>query len=130
VRQPIETVPKDGNAIILEDHVSGSYELAHWSAHESAWVKESGGHCEIAPTYWHAVNSAKQLEDKENSEPALQMGSGFLASQDVPLQIAWSDDPWQEYPLRGSPPQAAKKSRPFSEGGSLVGQTFEVHHLP
>ena len=87
MRQPIETVPKDGNAVILEDHVSGSYELAHWSAQESAWVKENGGHCEIAPTYWHAMNSAKQLEDKENAEPASQTGTGYPASPDIiPLQ--------------------------------------------
>jgi hypothetical protein len=95
VRQPIETVPKDGNAVILEDHVSGSYELAHWSAQDSAWVKENGGHCEIAPTYWHAINSAKHLEEKENFEPASQTGSGFPASPDIaPLQmIACSDAP-------------------------------------
>jgi hypothetical protein len=95
VRQPIETVPKDGNAVILEDHVSGSYELAHWSAHESAWVKESGGHCEIAPTYWHAISSTKKLEDKENCEPASQTGSGFPASPDIATlqMIACSDAP-------------------------------------
>jgi hypothetical protein len=95
VRQTIESVPKDGNAVILEDHVSGSYELAHWSAQESAWVKENGGHCEIAPTYWHAINSAKHLEEKENFEPASQTGSGFPASPDIaPLQmIACSDAP-------------------------------------
>jgi len=95
VRQTIESVPKDGNAVILEDHVSGSYEVAHWSAQESAWVKQNGGHCEIAPTYWHAMNSAKELENKENAEPASQIGSGFPASPDtVPLQtIACSDTP-------------------------------------
>lgn len=83
MRQPIETVPKDGKAVILEDPVAGSYELAKWSAEESVWLNENGGRCEIAPIYWHAINRAKQLEDKESSEEVHQINSAVSTSLDV-----------------------------------------------
>jgi hypothetical protein len=31
MRQAIETAPRDGSAIILEDDASGTYDVAHWS---------------------------------------------------------------------------------------------------
>ena len=32
MRQGIETAPKDGTIVILEDDASGTYDVAHWSA--------------------------------------------------------------------------------------------------
>jgi hypothetical protein len=46
MRQPIETVPKDRKAVILEDDSAGTYELARWSEQECAWVGEKAvQHC-------------------------------------------------------------------------------------
>src|SRR6266446_2256937 len=55
MRQGIETVPKDGKVVILEDDASGTYELAHWSIEERAWVGENGKPTTITPTYWHVL---------------------------------------------------------------------------
>jgi hypothetical protein len=73
MRRAIETVPRDGEVVILEDDISGTYELAHWSAQEGAWVGESGKPCQITPTYWHAMRRADGvLEQRSSGPPNLQ----------------------------------------------------------
>ncbi len=52
MRRAIDTAPKDGTLVILEDDVSGSFELARWSAEARAWVKENGELSKITPMYW------------------------------------------------------------------------------
>ena len=52
MRRAIDTAPKDGKFVILEDDVSGSFELAQWSAEARAWVRENGELSKITPTYW------------------------------------------------------------------------------
>ena len=42
MRRAIETVPRDGKVVILEDAASGTYEVACWSAETHAWVGENG----------------------------------------------------------------------------------------
>ena len=42
MRRAIETAPKDGKSVFLEDAEGGSLELAHWSAESQAWVTEEG----------------------------------------------------------------------------------------
>jgi hypothetical protein len=68
MRRPIETAPKDGTTVILEDGVNGTYELARWSAQECAWVSKNGKRYEVAPTYWHAVERAEHLEGECQSQ--------------------------------------------------------------
>jgi hypothetical protein len=55
MRRGIETVPKDGKPVILEDDASATYELAQWSAQERAWIGENGKPIKIIPTHWHAM---------------------------------------------------------------------------
>jgi hypothetical protein len=69
MRRPIETVPRDGKVVILEDDASGTFELAHWSAEARAWVKENGELSKITPTYWHATRRDEYL---------MQEGDEFL----------------------------------------------------
>jgi hypothetical protein len=61
MRRAIETVPRDGKVVILEDDTSGTYDLAHWSAQARAWVRENGEPSKITPTYWHAMRRDKYL---------------------------------------------------------------------
>ena len=61
MRRTIETVPIDGKVVILEDDNSETFELAHWSAQDGAWVGRNGQACKIAPTYWHDMPRAEQL---------------------------------------------------------------------
>src|SRR4051794_21570321 len=72
MRQPIETVPKDGRAVILEDDSTGTYELARWSAQESAWVGENAKPCNIAPRYWHTMRRAEHRENECQPKNPLQ----------------------------------------------------------
>jgi hypothetical protein len=74
MRRAIETVPKDGKVVILEDD-SGTFELAHWSADARAWVKENGELSKIKPTYWHATRRDEYLL-QEGDEFLLQKESG------------------------------------------------------
>src|SRR5438132_9053887 len=75
MRRAIETVPKDGKVVILEDDASGTFELAHWSAEARAWVKENGELSKITPTYWHATRRDECLLQEED-EFLLQKESG------------------------------------------------------
>jgi hypothetical protein len=53
MRQTIESAPRDGKIVILEDDASGTYEVARWSAKAGGWVGENGEPSKIAPTHWH-----------------------------------------------------------------------------
>jgi hypothetical protein len=75
LRNPIETAPKDGKTVILEDHTSGTYELAHWSTEEGAWVGANGNPCQISPTYWLAMKRAEGLGDECSSVSPQQGGA-------------------------------------------------------
>jgi hypothetical protein len=53
MRHAIETAPRDGNVVVIEDDASGTYDVAHWSAEAGEWVRENGGPSTIAPTHWY-----------------------------------------------------------------------------
>jgi hypothetical protein len=71
MRHPIETVPKDGTTVILEDDTSGTYELARWSAQECAWVAQDGRPYKGTPTYWHAIQRAEHPDSECKSTEAI-----------------------------------------------------------
>src|SRR5437588_8249877 len=72
MRHAIETAPKDGEVVILEDDASGIYDVAHWSAEAGEWVGENGEPSKLAPTHWHPIPRVKFLlrEDEESSNPS------------------------------------------------------------
>ncbi len=78
MRRRLETVPKDEKVVILEDDASGTYELAHWSIEERAWVGENGKPSTITPTYWHALQRDEYLLP-EREEHLLQREFGSSA---------------------------------------------------
>lgn len=53
MRQAIETVPSDGQVVILEDDARGIYAVARWSAEVGDWVGENGEPSKITPTHWY-----------------------------------------------------------------------------
>jgi septal ring factor EnvC (AmiA/AmiB activator) len=55
MREAIDTVPMDGEFVILEDDVNGTYDVARWSADTAAWICEDGAPSRIAPTHWHPL---------------------------------------------------------------------------
>ena len=66
--RPIETAPKNGQVIILEDGAMGTYEVAHWSPF-GEWVGENGEPSKITPTHWYPMPRDESLlqEHKESS---------------------------------------------------------------
>jgi hypothetical protein len=55
MRRAIETAPRDGKAILLEDDASGEYAVARWSAEVNGWIGESREPIQIAATHWYAM---------------------------------------------------------------------------
>ena len=55
MRQSIETAPRDGNFIILEDDASGTYDVAHWSSEAGEWVGENDEPSRITPSHWYPM---------------------------------------------------------------------------
>src|SRR5258705_6076884 len=75
MRRAIDTAPRDGKFVILEDDASGSFELARWSAEARAWVRENGDISKITPTHWHTTRRDEYLL-QEGDEFLLQGESG------------------------------------------------------
>jgi hypothetical protein len=63
MRHPIDTAPKDGKFVILEDDVSGSFEFAQWSAEAGQWVRENGKPSEITPTHWQTMHLPQEGDE-------------------------------------------------------------------
>ena len=55
MRQLIETAPRDGNLIILEDDASGTYDVAQWSPEAGGWVGENNEPSRITPSHWYPM---------------------------------------------------------------------------
>ncbi|MBR1232829.1 hypothetical protein [Bradyrhizobium sp. AUGA SZCCT0182] len=97
MRRTIDTAPRDGTFVILEDDGSGSFEFAQWSAEARGWVRENGKPSEITPTHWQTRHLPEE-------------GDEFL----------WRDEfipPTQAKPL---PPPAAQEPRSFSFPSGLA----------
>src|SRR5258705_2762920 len=62
MRRTIETAPRDGHAIILEDDASGTYDVAHWSAEAGGWVGGNGEPSKIKPTPCYALQGDNFLQ--------------------------------------------------------------------
>src|SRR5690242_14337781 len=55
MRQPIETAPRDGSIIILEDDASRTCRLARWSAKMGTWASAEGEPSSTAPSHWRPM---------------------------------------------------------------------------
>ena len=86
MRRAIDTAPKDGKFVILEDDVSGSFELARWSAEARAWVRENGEPSKITPTHWHRTRRDDYLP-QEGDEFILQKESGSSGPSASPTYL-------------------------------------------
>src|SRR5256886_474555 len=71
MRQTIDTAPREGNVVILEDR-AGTYDVARWSPEAGEWISESGEPSKITPTHWRPVPRDKCLPQKhdESSNPS------------------------------------------------------------
>src|ERR1700682_1416196 len=72
MRRTIETAPRDGNVIILEDDGRGTDDGAHWSPEAGEWVGENGEPSKITPSHWYPMPRDKylSLESDGSSNPS------------------------------------------------------------
>ena len=68
MRQPIETAPRDGKEIWVEDDQS-AYDVAHWSSATKEWVWKNGRPIRISPTHWSPIAEPQYQEDKQSGDP-------------------------------------------------------------
>ena len=68
----IETAPRDGKFVILEDDASRTYDVAHWSPEAGEWVGKNGEPSKITPTHWFPLARDKYLlqEGEGSSNPS------------------------------------------------------------
>lgn len=55
MRRTIETAPRDGNVVILEDDVFGTCDVAHWSPESGQWIGENGEPIKITSSHWYPM---------------------------------------------------------------------------
>ena len=92
MRRPIETVPKDGTTLILEDDTKGTYELARWSAQEGAWVAKDGTPYNGTPSYWHAMQRAEHSGGEcKSADPLQTPSSPNLGAEPQPTPASAND---------------------------------------
>jgi len=94
MRQAIETAPRDGSAIILEDDASGTYDVAHWSPEAGEWVGENGAPIESTPSHWFPmpVDKYRRHEDEGSSAPSRVEPSAWRARRYsfFPFSLRWA----------------------------------------
>ncbi|SDI69470.1 hypothetical protein SAMN05216338_102817 [Bradyrhizobium sp. Rc2d] len=71
MRRPIETAPRNGEGIWVED-ATGAVEVGHWSSEAGKWVWQDGSPINPAPTHWCPV-----IEDVDPEEE--RSGSWLMA---------------------------------------------------
>ena len=54
MRKAIDTAPRNGDFVILEDGARGTIAVARWSAESAQWLDEHGTPCQLNATHWHS----------------------------------------------------------------------------
>src|SRR6202165_2948393 len=62
MRRTIETAPRDGKVVILEDDANGIYDVAHWSPEAAEWIGENGKPSKIKPSHWYPMPGDNYLQ--------------------------------------------------------------------
>lgn len=62
MRRTIETAPRDGNVVILEDDVFGTCDVAHWSPESGQWIGENGEPIKITSSHWYPMQGDNDPE--------------------------------------------------------------------
>lgn len=67
MRRPIDTAPRNGEGIWVED-ATGAVEVGHWSSEAGKWVWQDGSPINPAPTHWcPAIEEADPEEERSGS---------------------------------------------------------------
>ena len=58
----IESAPRDGKLVILEEDAGGKQGVARWSSEAGGWVGENGEPTKITPTHWYPTQGENHLQ--------------------------------------------------------------------
>src|SRR3954468_17204746 len=137
MRHPIDTAPRDGKFVILEDDVSGSFELAQWSAAKPGWVTENGELSKITPTHWEARHLPKEgdeffVQDDVFHFPTKEIRLSELPSWPEPRFLLFPSGQVAPEPPSGEgiPPKAANADHVTVDPLSAPASQGESEHRP
>jgi hypothetical protein len=89
-RLPIETAPRDGGFLILEEDANGKYDIARWAPEAGGWVRENGEPVKIAPSYWYPIEGESYLQQGlDVSTSPSQPGLSSLGRAAPQGRFAW-----------------------------------------
>lgn len=91
MRKAIDTVPRNGDFVILEDDVRGTYAVARWSVEAAQWLDEEGTPSQLDATHWHPLASGQNTMapvDEIGSLTEPRMSSTWRASGGMTAQPA------------------------------------------
>ncbi|HEY0569430.1 MAG TPA: hypothetical protein VGD13_15075 [Xanthobacteraceae bacterium] len=82
MRQLIDTAPRDGRNIILEDEheASGAFDVAHWSSESGQWIGTSGRPAKVRPTHWYPVPQLGYFDQSSDTSRRGHAGRRFAIS--------------------------------------------------
>jgi hypothetical protein len=130
--QLIETAPRDGGFLILEEDTSGKNDIARWASEAGGWVRENGEPIKITPSYWYPIQGENYLQQGldisispppgERAAPEQQFASDIITSRSdaaPPETVATAKiDAAAVEPRRAS--RARNRFAAFSIAASLV----------
>src|SRR5260370_10581610 len=75
MRQQMETAARDGNLVILGDHASGTYDVAHWLPEAGQWIGENGEPSKITPSRRYPMPGENYLQQGDGLPSGLSDAS-------------------------------------------------------
>src|SRR5262245_37929818 len=112
MRNPIESVPKDGQFVIIEAD-SGNDDVARWSPARKTWVGLNGEPTAIRPTHWWPLPTGGSPAHSD-PPPALPPGLALPQLNGVKSSAAASRAP--KSPVSASHASAAVSAKPAPAG--------------
>src|SRR5689334_7723233 len=90
MRGRIESAPRDGKFVILEEDEGGKFVVGRWSPETRGWLSEDGEPIKITPRYWHPVQGEIYLQQELAALPSLKSITPPATANDVitPRSIA------------------------------------------
>src|SRR5258706_9976358 len=119
MRRAIDTAPRDGKFVLVEDDVSGSFEFAQWSDEARGWVRENGEPSEITPPHWQTMHLPQEGDEfilQDEFLPPKETGSSAPSASREPRSF--------RFPSGQAAPQ-----RPVADSGSALRQVANADPL-
>src|SRR5262245_39165188 len=104
MRQPIDSAPKDGKDIWVED-ATGAFEIARWSPQAGNWVWKNECPILITPTHWYPITEDVFQKDEQASgwlrsgRAGLRLAVSLIAVVLVAAALVGVFDPFSEHEL-------------------------------